>query len=75
MEQVCRALVWVARRYLRRRRGTTETVCLADVLQYHQHRNTVARKSRQKRPRKLRGYPESEGFRKLNGFPEIGPGS
>ena len=56
LEQVCRALVWACRRYLGRRRGTPETECLADVLFYHQGRNAAARRSRKKRPRRLRRF-------------------
>ena len=55
-EQVCRTLAWVCRGYLRRRRRTDETACLVDILAYHQQRNAAARKSRQKRPRRLRRF-------------------
>ena len=36
--------------------GPAETECLLDILVYHQERNAAARKSRQKRPRKLRRF-------------------
>jgi hypothetical protein len=35
VEQVCRALVLACRKYLSRKRATTETDCLCDLLQYH----------------------------------------
>ena len=56
LEQVCCAVVQTCRQYLRRQRGTTETACLEDLLQYHQCRNTTASQSRQKRPRKLKRF-------------------
>ncbi len=56
LEQVGATLALVCRRYVRRRRGTTETARLLDLLQYHQRRNAAARRSRQKRPRKLRRF-------------------
>ena len=45
MEQVCRALALACRRFLRRRRGTSETQCLVELLQYHQQRNAASRRS------------------------------
>jgi SRSO17 transposase len=56
LEQVCRALVLRCKRYLTRQRGTDETQCLEDLLNYHQDRNATARRSRQNRPRKLRRF-------------------
>lgn len=56
MEQVCRALALVCRRCLRRRRGTSETQCLVDLLQYHQQRNAASRRSKKKRPRKRKRF-------------------
>ena len=56
LEQVCRALKRTCRQYLSRNRGTSETSCLSDILQYHQHRNAAARRSRLKRPRRLRRF-------------------
>jgi hypothetical protein len=56
VEQVCRALVLACRKYLSRKRATTETDCLSDLLQYHQLRNAAATRSRKKRPRKLKRF-------------------
>lgn len=42
MEQVCRALVTVCGSWLRRRRGTSEQVCVLAVIVYHQRRNRMA---------------------------------
>ena len=49
MEQVCRALAEVCRRWLRRQRGTGDTAHLLEVIAYHQARNRAARQSKQKR--------------------------
>ena len=56
LEQVCRALRLLCRRYLGRRRRTDETQCLLDVLQYHQRRNAAASVSHRKRKRKLKRF-------------------
>jgi SRSO17 transposase len=56
LEQVCRTLAGIGRRYFRRRRGTKESECLLDVLNYHQDRNATAKRSRRKRPRRLRRF-------------------
>ncbi|WP_020473611.1 hypothetical protein [Zavarzinella formosa] len=56
LEQVCRALRLLCRRYLNRRRGASETQCLLDLLQYHQHRNQAATESHRKRKRKLKRF-------------------
>jgi hypothetical protein len=55
-EQVCRTSKSICRAYLRRRRGTTESECLLDILNYHQARNAQAKQSRRKRPRRLRRF-------------------
>ena len=49
MEQVCRALAVVCRNWLRYQRGTTERVCAAEIIGYHQERNRAAATSRKKR--------------------------
>jgi SRSO17 transposase len=50
MEQVCRALRVVSRRWLRRSRGTSETAYDLGVIAYHQSRNHAAGVSRKKKP-------------------------
>ena len=51
LEQVCRVMKWVCRSYLNRKRGTSESACTVETVQYHQRRNTNARDSRRKRGR------------------------
>ena len=48
MEQVCRALNQRCRNWQGNRRGTTQVVFTAEVIDYHQQRNRAARISRQK---------------------------
>ena len=47
-EQVARALNAVCQRWLRRRRRTDAITHAANVIQYHQHRNAAAMRSRGK---------------------------
>jgi len=49
LEQVCRALGVVSRRWLRRLRGSSEEAYAVGVIDYHQARNAAARTSKQKR--------------------------
>jgi SRSO17 transposase len=50
LEQVCRALRVVSRRWLRRQRGSSDDAYELEVIGYHQGRNRAARLSKKKRP-------------------------
>ena len=50
LEQVCRALRVVSRRWLRRQRGSSDDAYELEVIDYHQERNRAARLSKKKRP-------------------------
>ena len=55
MEQVCRALNEKVGRWLRRRRGGSDSARVLETIRYHQARNAAARRSRFKyRKRRLR---------------------
>jgi SRSO17 transposase len=50
LEQVCRALRVVSRRWLRRQRGNSEDAYELEVIDYHQARNGAARAAKKKKP-------------------------
>ena len=52
MEQVCRALNARCSMLRDRQRGTSRSEYTADVIQYHQRRNRIARESKQRRKKK-----------------------
>ena len=56
LEQVCRALNARLAGLFRRQRGSADLEFAAEVIRYHRARNAAAKRSRLKRPRRLRRF-------------------